>query len=183
MSLPVRHQVLAAAAFTTALGTGYVANLDESDDAMGLSAPAPAHAPILARSSALATATRGDWPPMSEEALRGWGGTSGGREPAAAPASRNATEPAAGRAANAPPPVPEAPQSAPVEPPPWRLIGRLDEGGVPRALLATPQQVLVVAELDTLQSRWRVERIGVEDVELRELATGQRLRLGWEATR
>ena len=66
--------------------------------------------------------------------------------------------------------------------PPWRFIGRIDDGGRVRALLATKERVHVVAERDTFEGGWRVERIDERGLELHWLPTGQRRQLAWEAS-
>jgi hypothetical protein len=184
MTLPLRQRLIAAAAFFTALAIGVVANLDES----GLAVADPGLAPVL-RPGAEATAAaggraawldRGDWPEASADALRAWGD--------GLPAPQALTpDPVAGTARRSPmsahssAPAPSEATAAAPPPPPWRLIGRVDEAGLPRALLATPQQLLVVAAGDTIEGRWRVHRIHADAVELQALADGQALRLAWEA--
>ena len=194
MSLPLRQRVLVAAAFFTALGTGYVANLDESGRAAGDEAVAgwlPAPAGSNATGGGIGAAgsaprARGDWPEPGADALRAWGQALPlpGSDGVALPGATATTAAAATRAlAPARPAAPAASATGPQAPPPpaWRLIGRVDDGGMPRALLATPQQLLVVAGGDTLDGRWRVERIGPDAVELRALGGEQALRLAWEA--
>lgn len=186
----MRQRVLAAAAFVTALGTGYVANLDEAGSAAGdevglgwLPAAAGGAASGSTGAGADALQARGDWPEPAKDALRAWGqelplrGEGGPDTPRAmAAAAARVTAPATPVA-----PAPSAPVPEALPPPPWRLIGRVDDGSAPRALLATPQQLLVVAAGDAIEGRWRVELIGTEVVELRALASGQALRLAWEA--
>lgn len=192
MSLPLRQRVLAAAAFVTALGLGYVAGLDETGHAAGVDSTAGL-LPTAARSAAAGSpgvaggrsSARGDWPEPGPDASRAWGQeipvrSDGGVEP---PLATKAAAAAAARAkVPARPAAPEASATGAEAPPPpaWRLIGRVDDGGTPRALLSTPQQLLVVAGGDVLDGRWRVERIGAEAVELRALAGEHALRLAWE---
>lgn len=184
MTLPLRQRLIAAAAFFTALATGVVANLDES----GRTVADPGLAPVL-RPGPAATAdpvtrgawlARGDWPEASADALRAWGdGVPSPQAQLSGPAAVAARRtPVLATAAI--PATSEASAAAPA-PPPWRLIGRVDEAGVARALLATSQQLLVVAAGDTIEGRWRVERIHADAVELQSLADGQALRLAWEA--
>lgn len=185
----MRQRVLAAAAFVTALGTGYVANLDEAGRAPGddaglgwLPAAAGGAASGSAGAAGSASWARGNWPEPAADALRAWGqelplrGEGGPHTPRAmTAAAARVTAPATPVAPASSAPAPEA-----LPTPPWRLIGRVDDGSAPRALLATPQQLLVVAGGDTIEGRWRVELIGAEVVELRALAGGQALRLAWE---
>jgi hypothetical protein len=182
--LPLRHQLLVAAAFVTAVGTGYVANLDESsavlaDDALlpVVRSGRPAAAANPGRAASLA---RGDWPEAGTEALQAWGAALPAAAPRAEPARpRDAgVQARASAAAAAPAPV-AAPELLP--PPAWRYIGRISEDGPARALLATAQQVQVVAERDTIDGRWRVQRIDALGVELRALGSDQLAMLAWEA--
>ncbi len=180
--LPLRHQLLVAAAFVTAVGTGYVANLDESPAVLADDALLPVvrngrPAAAAANPGRAASLARGDWPEADTEALQAWG--------AALPAAALRAEPARpqdpgvqARATAAPAPV-AAPELLP--PPAWRYIGRISDEGPARALLATAQQVQVVAERDTLEGRWRVQRIDALGVELRALGSEQPVMLAWEA--
>jgi hypothetical protein len=183
--LPLRHQLLVAAAFVTAVGTGYVANLDESPAVLGDDALLPVvrggrPSAMAANPGRAASLARGDWPEAEAEALQGWG--------AALPATAQRTEAPTARGAAAlsragaavitPPPV-AAVEALP--PPAWRYIGRISDEGPARALLATAQQVQVVAERDTLEGRWRVHRIDALGVELRALGSEQLAMLAWEA--
>jgi hypothetical protein len=209
MTLPLRQRLLAAAAFVTALGTGYVANLDEqaaaADAEQLLATPRSAGTPGIARGQHMAGPTgsregaagraaslaRGAWPEPGAEALRAWGQDrpEASARPAGAAgvsAGAPAATPAAARArASTPAPAatPVAADRLAAEPvlPAWRLIGRVDDAGTARALLATAQQLRVVAQGDTLDGRWRIVRIGTEAVELQALADGQLSRLAWEA--
>jgi hypothetical protein len=189
MSLPWRHRVLAATAFVTALATGYVANLDERevlspptgsiDGAAASGLLVPPRAPTPGRAASL---DRGDWPSPPAEALRAWGQDL--PEPALRTATTGGTGPVGRpRVAAAPTPAASAAAAAVVATPPpaWRLIGRVDDDRGARALLATPQQLIVVAGGDTLDGRWRVERIDADAVELRALAGDAAVRLAWEA--
>jgi hypothetical protein len=183
--LPLRHQLLVAAAFVTAVGTGYVANLDESsavlaDDALLPVVRSGRPAAAAANPGRAASLARGDWPETGAEALQAWGAAS----PAAAPRGEAArprdaaVQARASAAAAAPAPV-AAPELLP--PPAWRYIGRISDDGPARALLATAQQVQVVAERDMLDGRWRVQRIDALGVELRALGSEQPVMLAWEA--
>jgi hypothetical protein len=186
VSLPMRHRLLAAAAFATAVATGYVANLDEAvvagdDTAVSLVRQVPAVA-VAAPSSRGSAVERGAWTTPSAEALRAWGQD----QPvlAVAPSARGGPIAAPGAARARAPELAAAPAAAPVEaepPPPWRYIGRISEGGALRAMLATAQQLQVVAESDTLEGRWRIARIDAEAVELRSLTGDRSVRLGWES--
>ena len=183
MTLPLRQRLLAAAAFFTALAIGVVANLDESGGAVA----DPGLAPVLRPGSSTtanpgtrgAWLARGDWPEASADALRAWG--EGLPTPQAQPSDRAAVAARGSPSlATAPTPTPSEATAAAPPPPPWRLIGRVDDAGLPHALLATPQQLLVVAAGDTVEGRWRVHRIHADAVELQALADGQALRLAWE---
>lgn len=187
MSLDARQRWLVAAAFVTALGTGYVAGLDEDEALRGQ----PASADLLAARPALSTARPQDptapgqrgtaWLPPAPQALQAWGDGQAAGAPAAPPpastprmstAAATAAAAAAGATAALPEPAPALP---------WRFIGRIDDGPLQRAMLATPQQMHVVAEGDTLDGRWRVHRIEAHAVELMWLPTAQSVRLAWEA--
>jgi hypothetical protein len=187
--LPLRHRVLVGAAFVTAVGTGYVANLDgeslaDIDERVPMAAArlasAVKDASHAGRASPLA---RGDWPMPAADALQAWGqGLSVGVErigPAGRVGVRTAAAKAAAHASTAGSPTGAA-ATLPV-PPAWRFIGRIDGEGPPRAMLATAQQLHVVAERDTLEGRWRVERIEAHAVRLRALATDDTATLPWEA--
>ncbi len=83
---------------------------------------------------------------------------------------------AGARAAWSPPPkpVPPAPPPPPPAPPPafpYQWLGQLQDGGVTRWFIASPQQTLAVAAGDTVDQHWRVE--GSE---------GSRLRVTWLPT-
>jgi len=183
--LPLRHQLLVAAAFVTAVGTGYVANLDESsavlaDDALLPVVRVGRPAAAVANPGRAASLARGDWPEAGTEALQAWGAALPAAAPRGEPARPRdaAAQARAGAAAAAPAPV-AAPELLP--PPAWRYIGRISDDGPVRALLATAQQVQVVAERDTIDGRWRVQRIEVLGVELRALSSDQLAMLAWEA--
>jgi hypothetical protein len=80
------------------------------------------------------------------------------------------------RAAWSPParPVPPASAPPPLAPPPpfpYQWLGQLQDGGVTRWFIASPQQTLAVAAGDIVEPQWRVE--GRE---------GGRLRLTWLPT-
>ena len=60
-----------------------------------------------------------------------------------------------------------APTSLLPAPPPYQLIGLLDEDGRVRALLQAGPRTLVVAEGDTLDAGWTVERVAERSVTLR----------------
>jgi hypothetical protein len=183
--LPLRHQLLVAAAFVTAVGTGYVANIDESqvalaDDALLPVLRAGRAADASANPGRAASLARGDWPEAGTEALQAWGAALPFAAPRGEPARQrdSAARARASAAAAAPAPV-AAPELHP--PPAWRYIGRISDEGPARALLATAQQVQVVAERDTLEGRWRVQRIDALGVELRALGSEQPVMLAWEA--
>jgi hypothetical protein len=190
VSLPLRHRLLAAAAFGTAVATGYVANLDESASAdAGVSAALVRPASAGAVAGAVAGAPgrgsaveRGAWAAPSADALRAWGQ----EQPlqGVTLAARVAPSGAPGTTQVRAPDSVAAPASVPAAaepPPPWRYIGRISEGGWPRAMLATAQQLQVVAESDTLDGRWRVARIDADAVELRSLTGERAVRLGWDS--
>jgi hypothetical protein len=183
--LPLRHQLLVAAAFVTAVGTGYVANLDESPAALGDDALLPvvrSGRPAAAPSNPgrAASLARGDWPEAEAEALKGWGAAlPAAAQRTEAPSARGAAVQARAGAAVAMPPPMAAVEALP--PPAWRYIGRISDDGPMRALLATAQQVQVVAERDTIDGRWRVQRIDALGVELRALSSDQLAMLAWEA--
>jgi hypothetical protein len=175
-SLPLRQKLLLAAAFVTAVATGYVASLPE-DGAVASLAPAPVQA-RPAPNRAVDTA-RGVWPRPSDQALRAWGDPVGG-------AANAAPADAAPRVAAAAPRVVAAatPASAPPQapPPPWKLVGRIVDEGRTQALLATPQRVLVVGEQQPIDADWRLERLGEQGAELLWLPGEQRVRLAWAAS-
>jgi hypothetical protein len=189
---PLRHRLLLGAAFATALATGYVARLDgaalaDSDAGLELVAvrtrTTPPGAAPSGRPSSLA---RGSWPTPSAEALQAWGQAlegGGGRDERAASGRVRAVAVASAAKAPALAGAAAAPASAAaaVPPPAWRFIGRIDDGGPVRAMLATAQQLHVVAERDTLDGRWRVERIAAQAVQLRALAGDAVATLAWEA--
>lgn len=186
MSLDARQRWLVAAAFVTALGTGYVAGLDE-DEALR---PPPASADLLAARPAPSAARPQDptapgqrgtaWLPPAPQALQAWGdGQAAGAPAVPPPASPPRMNPAAGAAGATAGATTTLPEPAPALP--WRFIGRIDDGPLQRAMLATPQQMHVVAEGDTLDGRWRVLRIEAHAVELLWLPTAQTVRLAWEA--
>jgi hypothetical protein len=193
MSLTWRQRTLAVSAFVTALGTGYVANLDEAGLATGVDpeelVSTPSRRGHTGRDAAPgpgrgASLARGDWPEAPADAQRAWGQ----ELPLRVEAQPGVPAPGAGGLPTrsrtvAVAPTPPRVDSEPVAevPPPWRLIGRLDDAGTPRALLATAQQLQVVAGGDTLDGRWRVERVESDAVELRALAGGQAWRLAWDA--
>ncbi len=75
----------------------------------------------------------------------------------------------------APPPAPPAPPSlgvrdepqAPVAPSfPYQLIGRLEEGGVSRALLSGGSRSLSAKAGDVIDGQWRVEQVGPSGLSL-----------------
>jgi hypothetical protein len=183
--LPLRHQLLVAAAFVTAVGTGYVANLDESPGAMADDTLLPVvrsgrPAAAAANPGRAASLARGDWPDAGTAALQAWGAALPAAGPRGAPAlPRDAVVQARASAATAAPAPMALPELLP--PPAWRYIGRISDEGPARALLATAQQVQVVAERDTLEGRWRVQRIDALGVELRALGSEQPVMLAWEA--
>jgi hypothetical protein len=187
MSLDARQRWLVAAAFVTALGTGYVAGLDEDEALRGPAAGTEllAARPALSNAQPLAATEGGQramaWLPPAPQALQAWGDGEAAGEPAAPPPAsparmNSAAAAAAGTTADATAALPE-----PAPALPWRFIGRIDDGPLQRAMLATPQQMHVVAEGDTLDGRWRVQRIEAHAVELLWLPTAQTVRLAWEA--
>ncbi len=61
-------------------------------------------------------------------------------------------------------------------------MGRIHDGTAVRAMLVTAQQLRVVAEQESLDTEWRVERISDQGVDLIWLPGEQRVRLAWASS-
>ena len=143
------------------------------------SKPAPA-APAGTATAAAAAAPgpagrrASPWPEPDAAGLRAWAGA-GPAVPATAPRS---TQPSAAKAVVAV--AASAPPRAPA--PAWRFVGRIHDGTAVRAMLVTAQQLRVVAEQESLDTEWRVERISDQGVDLIWLPGEQRVRLAWASS-
>jgi hypothetical protein len=88
----------------------------------------------------------------------------------------------------APPPAPPV-KAAPVGPVipqapafPYTLIGRLEEAGVSRALLAGPVRTIDARAGDLIDGQWRVDAVLPEGVQLTWMPGGQRQTLNYRPT-
>jgi hypothetical protein len=116
--------------------------------------PAPPSAPT----------PRTPWPDAPAAALAAWG------QPRPAPALPPAPpepEPAATTSAPAPPPLP-----------PYRWIGRIEEDGRQRALLAGATRTVLVGDGELIDGQWRIDRVGERGLELTWLPGQVAQRLG-----
>lgn len=103
----------------------------------------------------------GAWPAPSASALAAWQGP-----PAPAPA--------AARAAS------DGVAARPTPPPfPYQWLGRLDDGQTVQALLSGPQRSLAVAEGAVLDKRWRLDRIGGNQLSLTWLPGGDSITVAY----
>lgn len=140
--------------------------------------PQPALEPSATRASAAGRPHDGrqGWAPVPRQAAVAW---SAGPSDAGAPP----------RESRPAPPRPAAPASAPVATPapaapaaPFRYTGRITEGGQRRALLISPLGTLVVAEKESLDGQWRVDRISDDALLLTWLPGNQPQRLPFAPT-
>lgn len=181
-ALPARSRALGVLLGVSLLATLWAASQtspEADDDAVAL-APraaaqraAPRPASVSGGMSGAVTAPAATWP-----------------EP---PAVRAPWPRIAQASAWGPPPVPQAPvvqaqraavpqaeaasgpQSAP--PFPYTLIGRLEDGPLTQALLASPRRTLGVKPQDVIDGQWRVDRVDAAGVTLTWLPGGQALTL------
>ena len=159
---PRSRAALGLALGATLAATWWAATLDTAPEPVATAqrggAPRPAEAaapvappPVAAASAASAAASgsaRAPWPEPAASALAAW-------------------------MPPPPPPPPPAPVAAPMAPPPpvappfpYQLIGRLDEGGKPVALLAGPSRTVAAREGEVLDGQWRVQSVQPSGVQL-----------------
>ena len=88
-----------------------------------------------------------------------------------------------------PPPPPPAPVMTkaqpvvPVAPPlPYELIGRIEEAGITKALLAGPMRTLAVQRGDVIDQQWQVDDINERGLALTYKPTGTRQTLAFRMT-
>jgi hypothetical protein len=103
------------------------------------------------------------WLELPRPALAAWG------PPAAPPASPVNAAPAG-------PVIPQAPAF------PYTLIGRLEEAGVSRALLAGPVRTIDARAGDLIDGQWRVDAVLPDGVQLTWMPGGQRQTLNYRPT-
>ena len=169
-----RHWVLCGALAIAIAATLWASQVGDGDEALavaGSTRRAPANAmPKLTTSkqeaparqaASLSAVPRAPWPAASVAQLAAW-------------------------MPPPPPPPPPAPPPmsqqalAPVAPPlPYELIGRLEEGGTPKALLAGPMRTLAVQAGDVIDQQWRVDEINDRGLALTYKPTGTRQTLAF----
>lgn len=83
-----------------------------------------------------------------------------------------------------PPPRPEPAASAPPAAPPFPyvLIGRIEDGGVTRALMSGPHRTLDAKAGDVIDGQWRVEDVRGDGLDLLWLPGGLRQTLSYRPT-
>jgi len=168
---PTLRWTLAATLVATA-----VLALQPEPDAVALAKPrASSSAATKPTSARAATTADKPWPPARRASGADW--------PAIPKAAVAAWQPPA------PPPAPVAPrhtntaQAAPEAPPfPYTLIGRLEDRGVTRALLAGATRTIDAKVGDLIDGQWRVEAVEPSGLQLVWVPGGQRQTLSYRPT-
>ena len=172
-----RHWLMGGALAITIAATLWASQMGDGDEAKpvagaGSRAPAnaapkltgkQAEAPVR-QAASLSAVPRAPWPAASAAQLAAWMPT-----PPPPP----------------PPPPPMTAQQpvAPVAPLlPYRLIGRLEEDGIAKALLAGPMRTLSVQAGDVIDQQWQVDAVNESGLALTYKPTGTRQTLAFRMT-
>ena len=181
-----RESLVALAAVATVAAATWIASApgDGSDGGLGVvvrtrASAVPQRVAAVAASAvevgasaapAYAAARALPWPPADAAALAAWSGPAPAAAPAAAPVAAAASAAAA---------VLAAAPAAPVAAPPLRLIGVLQRGAGPTALLDGAERSVAVQAGDVIDGAWRVDAVHEDRVDLWSLAARQPVHVGY----